>query len=79
MHGAEQPRDSIKMIAVQVSDKDAVNSAALHTGTHQLQLRAFATIEQKHISIANHGGRREPTSERRDSGTCSKQYDSHED
>jgi hypothetical protein len=67
MHGAEQPRNSIEMIAVQMSDEDAVNTAALHSGTHQLYLRSFSTIEQKHVSIANHGGRREPACERGDS------------
>src|SRR3954470_24020284 len=59
MHGAEQPRNSVKMISMQMSDKNAVNAAALHAGAHQLYLRALAAIEQKHISIANHGGRRQ--------------------
>jgi hypothetical protein len=67
MHGAEQPCDSVKMIAVQMSDKDAVNTAALHAGAHELKLRAFATIEEKHVSVANDCSCREPACERRDS------------
>src|SRR5262245_2344834 len=38
---ADQPRDSIQMVAVKVTDEDAVNPASFDPRPHDLQLRAF--------------------------------------
>src|SRR4030095_9752214 len=50
---AEQAGDSVEMVAVQVADEDRMNAAAFHARSHQLQLCAFAAVEQENIAFAH--------------------------
>jgi hypothetical protein len=45
MHSAQQPRDSIQVISMEMSDENAVYAIPFDTGAHQLKLCSFAAIE----------------------------------
>jgi len=52
MKCAEQAGDAVQVIAVKMADKDRMDATALDARSHQLQLRSFAAVEQKHIAFA---------------------------
>ena len=53
MQGAQQPIDTVKMVSMEMTDEYRVDFTSPHTGTHQLYLCSFATVEQKHVSVAD--------------------------
>src|SRR5262249_22466722 len=53
MESAQQAGDAVEVIAVKMSDKYRMNSAPLHAGSHQLQLRSLAAVEKEHIAFAD--------------------------
>jgi hypothetical protein len=55
MKCAQQAGYAVEMIAVKVSDEYRMNTAPLHAGSHQLQLRALAAVEKEHIAFTNEG------------------------
>ena len=77
MERADESGDSVKMVAVKMSDENRMDTAALHAGSHELQLRAFAAVEQKHVAFADESGGRQSSTQRGHSGTGSEQYYFH--
>jgi len=53
MKCAEQAGDAVQVIAVKMANKDRMDATALDARSHQLQLRSFAAVEQKHIAFAD--------------------------
>src|SRR5689334_17521374 len=77
MHGAEKTGDTIEMVAVHVTDEDAVDAAPLHARAHELNLSAFAAVEEKDISIPDYGGGGEAAGQRRDGGAGAEKNNAH--
>src|SRR5262245_59970440 len=55
MKCAEQARDAVEVISMEMSDENRMNAASLHAGSHELQLRALTAVEEKHVSFTDQG------------------------
>ena len=71
MKRTEQSGDAVEVVAVKMPDEDRMDPTSLYTRAHQLQLRAFAAVEQKHVAITDERGGRQPSRECRDGRTGS--------
>src|SRR5262249_11126487 len=71
MKSTDQARDTVEVISVQMPDENRMDAAAFHARSHELQLRAFATIEQKNVAFADQRRRGQASSKRGDSRTRS--------
>src|SRR5262245_4592138 len=77
MKRAEQTGDSVKVVAVKVSDEDRMDATAFHGRTHELNLRTFAAVEQEHVALTHKSCRRQSPRQRRYCGAGSEQNNTH--
>src|SRR5262245_17636605 len=65
------------MIPMKMSDEDGMDATSLYGRTHELNLRAFTAVEQKHVAFPNESCRRQTSGQRGYGGTGSEQDNAH--
>ena len=54
MHGKDQPHQTQKVIAVQMTDEDVANAMKIYLVAHHLHLAPFAAINQEETVLNFH-------------------------